>query len=281
MDLEFSKNLLRIQGRIRILKKKIQGKEQEVSKRLEGRGVIQETLNRLVEKENKPLLEELEILETQKQFVQQLYTFVISGILAVAAISGAVYTALTYSNTIEDRKNLNRPYIDLDAKSIEEKLIRMSEMIPVGENYREIPAEKNLKFSIKNYGVLPAKYKIDFSDFKDHQFNTISELVDIDYLYPDQNKDLTFIFDYDSRAALGRMSEAVENGEDLFGDLSKIENEYIIKIKYGFVYQSEAELPFETIIRRRYFRVPCDNGSDLKDPNSSCWRHRWIVEEVN
>ncbi len=212
-----------------------------------------------------------------------------NAVLAIVAVSGFIFTTLTYydavkinKNAIEVSKNLNRPYIDLDTKSIKEDLVRMSEMVPVGENlYREIPAEENLRFSIKNYGTLPAKYKIDFSDFRNSGFKIISERVDIDYIYPEQTEELIFTYDYDSRASSERMIESLYKGRDIFGDLGKIDDEYIIKIKYGPVFQEKPEFLYETTIRRRYYRVPCEDGGDLKNANTSCWRHKWMIIKVN
>ncbi|OHA04169.1 MAG: hypothetical protein A3J58_01720 [Candidatus Sungbacteria bacterium RIFCSPHIGHO2_02_FULL_52_23] len=201
-------------------------------------------------------------------------------IVALVAIAGFFYTAFTYHNTTKISRDLNRPYIDLETESVKEDIVRFPRMIPVGNGmYRQIPAEQNLRFSIKNYGTLPAKYKIDLSDFKSLYYHKIPEIVDIDYLYPKQAKERVFTFDSDEEA-LKRMGEALESGVDLFGDKSKWDDFYIIKIKYGFTNQSEERFPYETIIRRKYINVPCVDGSDVIEPNVRCTRAKWIVEKA-
>ena len=71
-------NPFRIYRRIIVLRKEIANKEEELKRRYQDIGVSQGQLDRMVEKENKPLKAEEEMLNFRLQFLIQIYTIAVA-----------------------------------------------------------------------------------------------------------------------------------------------------------------------------------------------------------
>lgn len=112
MELEFSRNPIKIQNRIRAIRKEIANKQGELSKQYEGRGIVRSELDKNIEIQNRALREELEILENQKHFVWQFWMTITNISIAFTATLSLYSTiAVSFITIKHSKENLELNYL--------------------------------------------------------------------------------------------------------------------------------------------------------------------------
>ena len=270
MELEFSKNPFKLQDRIYKLRKEVVDVTKKLSEDCKNEGIVGEVSDQMLKVKIEPLQAELSILESQLKFAWQFWATLANIVVALVALISLYYSIKSYLDAVKLNSESNRPYLDLDKESIGEYIL----VLPVQS------IEKSLQFSLKNYGTLPAKYVLDFSSFVNGELDTIShDCSEISFLYPDQANKVTCVYDQDMSTREERLNKFAEELRSLSWDWSKVTNHYAIKIKYGFVYQKESELPYELTVRRKYFSFACENKA-VSSSSKSCMKYKWVVESV-
>lgn len=149
-------------------------------------------------------------------------------LLALATFILAFYAFQTFKLTLEQDENLNRPYIGLANNNIE-------------QGFHSTSSSSIILVSIKNYGSLPAYFKVDFKHGLGY---TKSWQSDEDYIMPGQGINLKWNIYFDK-----------VNIED--NDICKALENTTFTIKYGLNYN---ETKFATEVVTKLIEVPMERG---------------------
>jgi len=197
----------------------------------------------------------------------------LEGILAFCAILSALFSGLL----IKQQFKIDRPYIEIDASVMSEQLsVRQSNpegLLDLIEMNKPISYNDYFSFDIYNVGKLPAKYKVDTSEFDYSGKQTILPPANAEgVIFPNQK----ILLEYDLRG-----EEDVETRKEMADKINSLWsgnsiNASKIKVFYGYI--NDDNLDFETLIEEKMVEKNCD---DVPTPGLQCGSNpEWIMKVV-
>ena len=244
------------------------------------RGVTQDFYKNILEKENRPLFNELEKLETQLRFKTDERRFCIDLALTLIAIGSLLVNILVARNNIEENSKINRPYLEIDSSNMKSQLnVQMTDPEIFSEaikSFSPYPYNDSFSFKITNVGKLPAKYYVDTNEFERPGMTEILSPANKEgILFPSQKLELR----YDIKGV-----HDPQNKENLKKDIEKMESLikgdliYASKIKIFYGYPDDKKLSFETLIEEKIVEQNCN---EKPTPSLQCYGNPdWIVRTI-
>lgn len=240
-------------------------------------GLVMRSFLGKLEKENKPLLSELDELKQKLQFAKEKRNFKVQFILALSTIISTSISLLVFKNNIDTNKLLNRPYISIDASKMSKQLaifhgdpnVNPENLLVGGVSYNN-----SFNFTIQNIGRLPARYKVDTSNFKrDGLKNVWSPVNAVGVIFPNQ----IIVIDYDLEGVLNSTSSSAESKRIL--SLSKGGASMAGEIVVNYGYLNEGELVYKTNVEEKTVQSNC---GEQPTPGLSCFPNpEWITNKAN
>jgi len=219
---------------------------------------------------------EMEDYENEKKekkrsrMIQKITNFSLIGV----AVISTIISILIYSNSVR----LDRPYLTIDTSQMKEQLsVQHTDPSAVLQALQEsaaYPYNDFFSFTIQNVGKLPAKYRVDVSEFKQSGLSKVlSPANETGFIFPNQiielNYDLQGILNTEG-ASNNEASRIISLSEGNFENASKI------KVFYGYV--DKQEFDFKTRIEERIIEQNCDNRPT---PNMQCFSNpEWTIIEA-